>query len=319
MPAAIEKRKDVFITDHGSSRDSRSLAFRVRRATPTLGFAKWWDSGAPTSGPAPTRSFLTVSLSWPVAGIAPGVAGCIGGHGVRVGGAAGPAGMRACGPVGGAAGPAGMRACGPEGGAAGPAGMRACGPEGGAAGPAGMRACGPEGGAAGPAGIRACGPEGEATGGAGAPPWAAGVRPVGSSVRTDPWVVPGCPPGGSGRRTWVVAAAAKPAAAAAPGPAGAPGCAPGWPPGCAPGVGRGCTGGAACCPGGATGAAAALDVFAPPGAVGGGCVGGTRGSCTGAAAAPLSGRSAFLPNPSRVKRPCLGDGGGGGSHTGTAS
>jgi hypothetical protein len=31
-----------------------------------------------------------------------------------------------------------------------------------------------------------------------------------------------------------------------------------------------------------------------------------------------SGRSAFLPNPSRVQRPCLGPGGGGGSHTGTA-
>jgi hypothetical protein len=39
MPAAIENRNEVFITDQGSSRDSRSLAFRVRRATPTLGFA----------------------------------------------------------------------------------------------------------------------------------------------------------------------------------------------------------------------------------------------------------------------------------------
>jgi hypothetical protein len=37
MPAAIENRNEVFITDQGSSRDSRSLAFRVRRATPTLG------------------------------------------------------------------------------------------------------------------------------------------------------------------------------------------------------------------------------------------------------------------------------------------
>ena len=37
MPAAIENRNEVFITDHGSSRDSRSRAFRVRRATPTFG------------------------------------------------------------------------------------------------------------------------------------------------------------------------------------------------------------------------------------------------------------------------------------------
>ena len=39
MPAAIENRKEVFITDQGSNRDSRSRALRVRRATPTLGFA----------------------------------------------------------------------------------------------------------------------------------------------------------------------------------------------------------------------------------------------------------------------------------------
>jgi len=37
MPAAMENRNEVFITDHGSSRDSRSRALRVRRATPTLG------------------------------------------------------------------------------------------------------------------------------------------------------------------------------------------------------------------------------------------------------------------------------------------
>jgi len=39
MPAAIENMKDVFITDHGSSRDSRSRAFRVPRAAPALGLA----------------------------------------------------------------------------------------------------------------------------------------------------------------------------------------------------------------------------------------------------------------------------------------
>src|SRR3954471_4091833 len=37
MPAAMENRNDVFITDHGSSRDSRRRAFRVRRATPGPG------------------------------------------------------------------------------------------------------------------------------------------------------------------------------------------------------------------------------------------------------------------------------------------
>jgi hypothetical protein len=192
------------MTDHGSSRDSRSLAFRVRRATPTLDFAKWWASGESKCGPAPTRSFLAVSVSWLGAGIALGAAGCIGGPGVRVGGA-GATGMRACGPAGGL------------------------------------------------------------TGGADDPPWTAGVRPPGWSGRTWPWVVPGCPGGGCGRRTcvvpgcpgggcgrrtWVVPgcpgggceprtcvvpAAAKPAAAAALGPAGAPccalGCAPGWAPG----------------------------------------------------------------------------------------
>src|SRR5690606_20368748 len=32
IPAEIENRNEVFITDQGSSRDSRSRAFRVRRA-----------------------------------------------------------------------------------------------------------------------------------------------------------------------------------------------------------------------------------------------------------------------------------------------
>src|SRR3954449_1541908 len=39
MPAAMEKSSAVFITDHGSRRDSRSRALRVRRAVPTLGLA----------------------------------------------------------------------------------------------------------------------------------------------------------------------------------------------------------------------------------------------------------------------------------------
>src|SRR6187549_128250 len=36
IPAAIENRNEVFITDQGSSRDRRSRALRVRRATPTF-------------------------------------------------------------------------------------------------------------------------------------------------------------------------------------------------------------------------------------------------------------------------------------------
>ena len=40
MPAAIEKRNDVFITDHGSSRDNRSLALRVRRSHAHLGLGR---------------------------------------------------------------------------------------------------------------------------------------------------------------------------------------------------------------------------------------------------------------------------------------
>jgi hypothetical protein len=63
MPAAIEKRKDVFITDHGSSRDNRSLALRVRRATPTFGLAAWWASVSVNSEPAGTGWFLPVGQS----------------------------------------------------------------------------------------------------------------------------------------------------------------------------------------------------------------------------------------------------------------
>src|SRR6185312_14512736 len=46
MPAAMENRNDVFITDHGSSRDSLNRALRVRRATPGFGF------GAPSGASA---------------------------------------------------------------------------------------------------------------------------------------------------------------------------------------------------------------------------------------------------------------------------
>src|SRR6185437_15798969 len=54
MPAAMENRNDVFITDHGSSRDSRSRALRVRCGVPALGLDSaagrapyaWGKSGA---------------------------------------------------------------------------------------------------------------------------------------------------------------------------------------------------------------------------------------------------------------------------------
>jgi hypothetical protein len=124
--------------------------------------------------------------------------------------------------------------------------------------------------------------------------------------------VGGCPPGACGR-TCVGAAAAIPAAAV-PGPAEAPG----LPPASAPGVGRCCTGVPACCPAVALGRVWVGDAFTPPGVVGGGWVGATRGCCAGGAATLPSGRSAPLPNPSRVQRDSLGAGGGGGSQTGTA-
>src|ERR1700712_4246683 len=57
MPAAMENRNEVFITDHGSSRDSRSRALRVRRAVPTLLLFPACvsaDLPAPESGPPGT-------------------------------------------------------------------------------------------------------------------------------------------------------------------------------------------------------------------------------------------------------------------------
>ena len=52
MPAAMENRNDVFITDQGSSRDSRSRAFRVRRAIPALALLAGSVSGLVPGGGA---------------------------------------------------------------------------------------------------------------------------------------------------------------------------------------------------------------------------------------------------------------------------
>ena len=86
MPAAMENRNEVFITDHGSSRDSRSRAFRVRRAPPARALAAADVSaglGATTAagtagrtavlGPAVSSSFAGSVLS---SGLTSGVAGC---------------------------------------------------------------------------------------------------------------------------------------------------------------------------------------------------------------------------------------------------
>src|SRR5829696_9023227 len=74
MPAAMENRNDVFITDHGSSRDSRSRALRVRRAMPALGLPVDSTSGPVVSaafGPAAPAAPIAVA---PAAGRTPGAA-----------------------------------------------------------------------------------------------------------------------------------------------------------------------------------------------------------------------------------------------------
>src|SRR4051794_34627211 len=52
MPAAMEKSSAVFMTDQGSTRDSRRRALRVRRAAPTLGLGAPVGAGAGTTGTA---------------------------------------------------------------------------------------------------------------------------------------------------------------------------------------------------------------------------------------------------------------------------
>src|SRR4051794_2688859 len=53
MPAAIENRNEVFITDQGSSRLSRRRALRVRRVAVDLGFGPATGSGLPEAEAAP--------------------------------------------------------------------------------------------------------------------------------------------------------------------------------------------------------------------------------------------------------------------------
>ena len=76
MPAAIENRNDVFITDHGSRRDSRNRALRVRRATPAFPtgpaarvsapFAEGWAAVGDRATPAAaaTAGMITVLGPW---------------------------------------------------------------------------------------------------------------------------------------------------------------------------------------------------------------------------------------------------------------
>src|ERR671912_2257669 len=94
MPAAMENRNDVFITDHGSNRDSRSRAFRVRRATPALGLPE-----ASTSEPVVSAAIGAAvepaarSAVDPAAGATPGAAATPGAPGAAgwVGAGTGPA------------------------------------------------------------------------------------------------------------------------------------------------------------------------------------------------------------------------------------
>src|SRR5690349_1676103 len=85
MPAAMEKRNDVFITDHGSSRDSRRRALRVRRGFPARALAAAELSGALAAAGAAGTAGSTAVLgpavasrggSEPSPGLASGAAGC---------------------------------------------------------------------------------------------------------------------------------------------------------------------------------------------------------------------------------------------------
>src|SRR5215208_1683891 len=88
MPAAMENMNDVFITDHGSSRDSRNRAFRVRRAIPGFGLA-FVDSISAPDFAAATAAVAAAAVAAPTAGntpvfgplgagIGPGPVGCRG-------------------------------------------------------------------------------------------------------------------------------------------------------------------------------------------------------------------------------------------------
>src|SRR6476469_2307217 len=90
MPAAMENRNEVFITDHGSSRDSRRRALRVRRGVPTLGFGPGSGSASCACGKSgafwPSTTGMT-AVCGPVGGPsgACGPAGACGAHGLAAG------------------------------------------------------------------------------------------------------------------------------------------------------------------------------------------------------------------------------------------
>src|SRR5918994_2096089 len=90
MPAAMENRNDVFITDHGSSRDSRNRALRVRRAAPGFGLVLAESFSAPDFAAA-TAAVAAAAVAPPTAGSIPGLgsAGVVPGAGIWFGGLGG--------------------------------------------------------------------------------------------------------------------------------------------------------------------------------------------------------------------------------------
>src|SRR5215203_5023688 len=85
MPAAMENRNDVFITDHGSNRDSRNRALRVRRAAPGLGLVLAESFSAPDFAAA--TAVAAAAVAAPTAGSMPasGSAGVVPGAGIWFG------------------------------------------------------------------------------------------------------------------------------------------------------------------------------------------------------------------------------------------
>src|SRR5689334_12336133 len=70
IPAAMENKNDVFITDQGSNRDSRSRALRVRRAVPTLFFAPVAVSpDLAAAGPGPPGTIGIGSVDGPLVSV----------------------------------------------------------------------------------------------------------------------------------------------------------------------------------------------------------------------------------------------------------
>src|SRR5215210_8602147 len=85
MPAAMENRNEVFITDQGSSRDSLSRALRMRLGMPALGLAAARVSEPTAVDPAPDTAGPGMTPAGPTAG-PPGVTSGEGPVGVVSGG-----------------------------------------------------------------------------------------------------------------------------------------------------------------------------------------------------------------------------------------